>query len=112
MKMSKSYSQEIASFATAIEKLKGKKVAVCSHVRPDGDCIGSTVAMVRILNNLGAEAVGINQDEIPPNLKGFVGDTPLLSANDFQPEGHVAVTVDCADKKRIGKQETKSAFGF
>jgi phosphoesterase RecJ-like protein len=89
-------------FAASVERLKGKKVAVCGHLRPDGDCIGSIVAVVRVLKSLGIEAVGINRDEVPANLKTFVGDTPLLLAADFEPDGHVAVTVDCADKKRIG----------
>ena len=104
MNSNKYYPQESTLFAKITEQLKGKKVAVCSHVRPDGDCIGSTVALVRIMNHLGADAVGINHDEIPPNLKGFVGDTPWLKSTDFKPEGHCAVTVDCADKKRIGNR--------
>lgn len=106
MKMNtvKSLAEENALFSKTLEQMKGKKVAVCSHVRPDGDCIGSTVALVRVMNHLGADAIGINQDEIPPSLKAFVGDTPWQQAADFNPEGHIAVTVDCADKKRIGNR--------
>lgn len=98
----KFYPQESALFSRSIDTLNGKKVVVCGHLRPDGDCIGSTVATVRILNQLGIDAVGVNQDEVPANLKSFVGDTPLMLAADFQWDEHFAVTVDCADKKRIG----------
>lgn len=98
----KFYPQESALFSRSIDTLNGKKVVVCGHLRPDGDCIGSTVATVRILNQLGIDAVGVNQDEVPANLKSFVGDTPLMLAADFQRDEHFAVTVDCADKKRIG----------
>ena len=104
MNKSKFFSSESALFEKVIEQLKGKKVVVCSHVRPDGDCIGSTVALVRVLTTLGIDAVGINQDAIPANLKGFIGDTLLLESTDFKPAGHLAITVDCADKKRIGNQ--------
>lgn len=96
------YSHESALFSQSIDKLNGKKVVVCGHLRPDGDCIGSTVATVRMLNQLGIDTVGLNQDEVPTNLKSFVGDTPLIRAADFQLDEHIAVTVDCADKKRIG----------
>jgi bifunctional oligoribonuclease and PAP phosphatase NrnA len=96
------FPKESTLFAQSIERLKGKQVAVCSHLRPDGDCIGSTVATVRTMNQLGIDALGLNQDEVPANLKTFVADTPLFLAADFQPEAQVAVTVDCADKKRIG----------
>ncbi|HAQ58124.1 MAG TPA: DHH family phosphoesterase, partial [Opitutae bacterium] len=98
----KFFPNESPLFAASVEQLKGKKVAVCGHLRPDGDCIGSIVAVVRVLISQGIDAVGLNRDEVPATLKAFVGDTPLMLAADFQPDGHVAVTVDCADKKRIG----------
>ena len=100
--MNRYYPEESAAFAAEIEKLSGSKVAVLGHFRPDGDCIGSMVAMTRLLNGMGIEAVAVNRDPIPENLKAFVGDTPLVQAADFEPSGHVAVTVDCADHKRIG----------
>ncbi len=98
----KFFPDESDQFAQAVDQLKGKRVAVCGHLRPDGDCIGSTVAVVRVLNQLGIQSVGLNQDSAPANLKVFVGNTPLLLAENFTPEKHIAVTVDCADKKRIG----------
>jgi phosphoesterase RecJ-like protein len=98
----KFYPEESPRFAVAIEKLKGEKVAVCGHQRPDGDCIGSIVAVVRVLQKLGIDAVGLNRDSVPASLEAFVGDTPLLLAEDFEPDGHVAVTVDSADFKRVG----------
>ena len=101
------FARESALFARSIDQLKGEQVAVCGHLRPDGDCIGSTVATVRMFNQLGINTIGLNQDKVPANLKTFVGDTPLLLAEDFQPEKHVAVTVDCADKKRIGDRLVK-----
>lgn len=89
-------------FARALETLKTNKVAVMGHKRPDGDCIGSIVAVVRLLRALGVDAVGVDQDPVPGNLRTFVGDTPLLRAEAFEPDGHIAVTVDCADHERIG----------
>lgn len=98
----KFYPEQSPLFAAAVENLKGKKVAVLGHQRPDGDCIGSIVAVVRVLKSLGNEAVGLNRDAVPASLEAFVGDTPLLMAKDFEPDGHVAVTVDSADFKRVG----------
>jgi phosphoesterase RecJ-like protein len=98
----KFYPEDSARFAAAIESLKGKKVAVLGHQRPDGDCIGSTVAVVRVLKSLGIEAIGLNRDTTPATLQAFVGDTPMALAEDFTPDGHIAVSVDCADFKRVG----------
>lgn len=96
------YPEESPRFAQAIEALKGRMVAVLGHQRPDGDCIGSTVAVVRVLHSLGIEAIGINRDATPATLEAFIGDTPMALAEDFTPDGHIAVSVDCADFKRVG----------
>ncbi|MEL0120405.1 MAG: bifunctional oligoribonuclease/PAP phosphatase NrnA, partial [Opitutae bacterium] len=45
----------------AIDKLlKGQKVAVLGHRRPDGDCIGSQVALSRVLLQNGVDAIAVN----------------------------------------------------
>ena len=106
----KYFPEQSATFAAAIESIKGKKVAVLGHQRPDGDCIGSIVAVVRMLKSHGVEAVGLNRDPVPKTLESFVGDTPLLKADDFSPEGHVAVTVDSADFKRVGNRLNELFF--
>ena len=98
----KFFPRESARFVAAIEQLKGRKVAVLGHQRPDGDCIGSTVAVTRALRTLGIEAIGLNNDATPVTLAAFVGDTPMARAGDFTPAGHLAVSVDCADFRRVG----------
>ncbi len=98
----KFYPEQSVIFAQSIENLKDKKVAVLGHQRPDGDCIGSIVAVVRMLKSHGIEAVGLNRDDVPNTLESFVGDTPLFKADEFTPDGHVAVTVDSADFRRVG----------
>lgn len=56
-------------FEPFIEKiLTHKKVGVFSHVSPDGDCLGSQIALCLWLQKNGAEAVAFNEDSIPPNL--------------------------------------------
>jgi ribosome-binding factor A len=76
----KFYPEDSARFAAEIEKLKGQRVAVLGHQRPDGDCIGSTVAVVRVLKSLGIEAIGLNRDATPATLEAFVGETPMVSS--------------------------------
>lgn len=96
------FPEHSGAFAEAVARLEGSKAAVLGHVRPDGDCIGSTVAMVRALRARGIDAVGVNRDAVPANLREFVGDTPLYRAESFEDGGRVAVSVDCADYKRVG----------
>ena len=70
-----SYLKESSVFANAIKELDGKKVLVLGHRRPDGDCIGSQVALTRVLQGLGIDTRAVNQDSVPRTLRKFIGDT-------------------------------------
>lgn len=48
--------------------LQHKKVAIFSHLRPDGDCLGSQVALALWLNKNGVEVSAFNEDDIPENM--------------------------------------------
>ena len=96
------YPNTSLQFKSLVESLSGKKIAVIGHVRPDGDCIGSQVALCRALRSLGIESVCVNQDEIPGVLKFLAENTPFYRGADFDFSGWEVVTVDCADHKRIG----------
>ncbi len=96
-------SNDGPAIAAQLRALVGRKVAVLGHVRPDGDCIGSQLAMTRCLLALGADAVAVNEHPVPRNLKGFVADTPfLLPAEVADLEERVIISVDCAAEKRLG----------
>lgn len=91
-------------WADVLSSLQNQPLAVVSHVRPDGDCIGSMVAMVRVLRALGYDAVGYNANPTPRNLQAFIGDTPMIM--ECGPEafaGRTLITVDCADVARVGR---------
>lgn len=89
-------------FLNIVEELKNKKVAVIGHMRPDGDCIGSQVALVRGLKTLGIDAVALNKSPVPIFLQGFVGDTLFIQENFSDYKDYVAITVDCSDLSRVG----------
>ena len=42
--------------------------AIGGHMRPDGDCIGSQLAIAFALKNLGKRVTVFNQDEMPEKL--------------------------------------------
>lgn len=98
----KFYPDQSPLFRALIESAKGKKIAVVGHVRPDGDCIGSQVALCRMLNAVGIESVCLNQDTVPGTLQFLLGDTPFITGPDFDFSGWEVITVDCADVKRTG----------
>lgn len=79
-------------------------MVVLGHRRPDGDCIGSQVALTRCLLALGIDAIAINPDTIPRTLQSFVGDTPF-GGPDALPDGELtSIYVDCSDRERSSKE--------
>ena len=100
------YKKDSNDFRDYIEllKIQKKHIAVVGHIRPDGDSLGSVVALVRTLNNIGLESVGIINDNIPKKLITFVKDTPFINIKDLVPENYHIISVDCADYKRLGLQ--------
>jgi phosphoesterase RecJ-like protein len=92
------------TFAAILRQLGQRPVAVVGHVRPDGDCIGSQVALARVLRELGHDAVCYNGHAVPEACAGFVGDTPFVVAGEGTDLGDRAVlAVDCADRSRFGE---------
>ncbi len=57
--------------------LKERSVAVFSHLRPDGDCIGAQIGITRWLQLNGVDAAAFNEDDIPDNLKWLTEYLPV-----------------------------------
>jgi phosphoesterase RecJ-like protein len=96
------YPRFAAKFAVLLAELRGKQVAVIGHQRPDADCVGSQVALCRILRSQGVDAICVNPDKVPRRIRFLVGDTPFFLRDDVSPEGRVAIFTDCADHGRAG----------
>jgi phosphoesterase RecJ-like protein len=71
-------------------------------MRPDGDCIGSQVALCRILLAAGIDSLCVNRDRVPLNMVSYTQGLTFLTGDQYVPDGRVAVAVDCADASRIG----------
>ncbi|WP_309382530.1 DHH family phosphoesterase [Cerasicoccus frondis] len=98
------YPEQREAFAELLATVKGRRVAVLGHMRPDGDCIGSQVALTRVLRALGVDAVAVNRHEAPRDIAPIVQDTPLLVWDEFTNDNHLAINVDCADPIRVSQK--------
>jgi bifunctional oligoribonuclease and PAP phosphatase NrnA len=97
------YPEFYDRFAAFLGALAGRKIVVISHARPDGDCIGSQVALTRVLRAHALDAICANPDPIPRRLQFAVGDTPFVALADLPTSDDVvAIYVDCADHGRAG----------
>jgi len=65
---------------------KAQRILVTSHAKPDGDAIGSVLALVRALKSMGKEADGWLMGPIEPSLRSLAEDTPLYVVEERQPD--------------------------
>ncbi len=100
------YPQFTAAFARLLADLAGRKVAVIGHARPDGDCIGSQVALARVLAAQGVDVICVNPDPVPRRLMYLVTGMTFHNTDAVLRSGEdrVAVFVDCADHARAGER--------
>jgi len=90
-------------FQRLLADLGSRPVAVVGHARPDGDCIGSQVALARVLRARGHAVVCANADAVPRRLAFLVGDLTFAPAAALTGEP-AAIFVDCADHLRAGEK--------
>ena len=104
--MEKFYPALSADFAQLLTALTGRRLAVVGHARPDGDCIGSQVALARVLAARGFDVVCVNPDPVPRRLQFLVKEMTFLRTDDVvnAPDDRAAIFVDCADHARAGER--------
>jgi len=93
-------SPDIAQIVEAIRARQ--RFAISSHSRPDGDSIGSQLAMAYALKTLGKDVVAINADQAPPPLMAFPGVSDIRIAPHADGEFDAAIIMECGDLTRTG----------
>lgn len=84
------------------EILKSKRIGLSFHTSPDGDAIGSTLALLNALRHLGKDSYIISRDVISDNLS-FLSFANEIDGNTLEPkEGtDLVMILDCGNVERI-----------
>lgn len=78
------------------------KIVLLSHVRPDGDAIGSQIALGSILESMDKKVILVNEDGCPENLNFLSGSKKIQKPpiDDF--DADLCITLDTANFERVG----------
>ena len=94
----------------AEEIRRRQRFVVTSHARPDGDAIGSSMAMAYALRHLGKEVRVVSRDAPPPPMMAFPGVTEIEVTAHLDDPGEAAIIMECGDLARTGVSGLDQAF--
>src|SRR4030088_746550 len=94
-----------------VELIENKnRFAITSHIRPDGDSLGSSLGLFSLLRALGKDVEVIMRDSAPPsyqNLPG-AGGIRVTPAVDRAYDG--VFVIECSDIDRPGLDDLGNQF--
>jgi len=82
------------------------RILIASHINPDGDTIGSLLALGLGLERLNKKIVMVSQDGVPDRYKSLPGADRVLTA--YEEGMDLAISVDCGALELLGT--TQKAF--
>jgi phosphoesterase RecJ-like protein len=87
-----------------------QRFVLSSHVRPDGDAIGSQLAMAFALWQLGKEVRLVNRDQAPGPMMVFPGVSRIEVAGRIDDPGDAVIVMECGDLTRTGVDGFERGF--
>jgi phosphoesterase RecJ-like protein len=101
----------VRSFAAIGEIVaSAKRIIIASHARPDGDAVGSALALGRSLLAAGKDVTVVNEDGLPETYAFLDPDGLLQHPSAVSGPFDLAIALDTANKERLGAH-TLALFG-
>src|SRR5580700_5541583 len=85
-----------------LEEIRGSDaICVTGHVRPDGDCVGSQLALTLALSLEGRDVTCWNEDPVPQKYR-FLDRANLIRKPEPGRAFDLVIALDCASHERLG----------
>jgi bifunctional oligoribonuclease and PAP phosphatase NrnA len=89
--------------AELVNRIKqGKRFVLASHQRPDGDAIGSAMAMALALQSIGKDATVVTDATPPAFLQPFPGVDTVRVTTEITEGYDAALIMECSELSRTG----------
>ena len=102
-------SRQIDEFLDLIQG--AQTFLVVAHAHPDGDAVGSTLGLAKILQGQGKDVTVYNRDPVPYNFSFLPGAEEWVTEVPVNGGFDVTVVLDCAEASRIGEEFPKHGWG-
>jgi bifunctional oligoribonuclease and PAP phosphatase NrnA len=84
------------------EVRRRQRFVVTSHARPDGDAVGSSLAMAYALRHLGKDVRVVSRDPVPPQFETCPGVDEVIVTDRVDDVGDAVIFMECGDVNRPG----------
>ena len=91
-------------YKTLIEAIEdSQSIAISGHIRPDGDCVGSTTALYNyIKKNYPDKTVRLFLERIPPEMAAVITAPEPLNGEEWDEKFDLFVSLDASTPDRLG----------
>jgi phosphoesterase RecJ-like protein len=91
------------SIGEVVEAIRSRQsFLLTSHARPDGDAVGSSVALALALEALGKQATVVLRDPVPASFRDFPAIDRIRIADRVEESADAAIVLECSDITRPG----------
>jgi phosphoesterase RecJ-like protein len=101
-------TKRIAEIRDAV--LQRQRFVITSHARPDGDAVGSQLAMAFALRQLGKSVTLVDKDPAPPQFQSFPGVRDIEVSPTVSGQFDAAIVMECGDLSRTGVEGFEQYF--
>lgn len=85
---------------------KADEIIITSHIHPDGDALGSLLALNFCLLSLNKKVTMLVDDELPSLYKFLPGSSTIIRPGESVYKPDLMIVLDASDAERIGKVYT------
>ncbi len=86
-----------------VELIENKsKFAITTHIKPDGDGVGSSLGLCWLLRSLGKTAEVIVHGEVPPAYRSLPGADEIRDVKEIDGKYDAVFVIECSDVSRPG----------
>jgi phosphoesterase RecJ-like protein len=94
-----------------VELIENKqKFGITTHIKPDGDGVGSSLGLCWLLQSLGKSAEVIVHGEVPPAYRSLPGAEKIRDVDAIDDEYDAVFVIECSDLERPGIKGLDDVF--
>jgi phosphoesterase RecJ-like protein len=94
-----------------VELIENKsRFGITTHIKPDGDGVGSSLGLCWLLWSLGKSAEVIVRGDIPPSYRNLPGADAIRDVEQLDGEYDAIFVIECSDLERPGIKGLENQF--